>query len=177
MAINTCSELIIHVGFKLYHLNATHSNISFGIALRNIANKRSSFHKQSISDNNISLSEEPTFVVQPISVASPSSEATLNLHVVFIVPAHMDTSNSDAEDVVQTHQVLNSSLPFVLESIHEPAFVPISATTTEILRTNEPSSSSQITPQPITTTVSPPPTLLLDSTILKEVCENILKEV
>jgi len=68
MAINTYFELIIQPEYKPYHLNATHSNISFGIALRNIANKRSLFIEQSDSDNNPSLLEEPTFVVQPISV-------------------------------------------------------------------------------------------------------------
>jgi len=40
MASNTCSDLIIHPEFKPYYLNATHSNISFGIALRNLANEK-----------------------------------------------------------------------------------------------------------------------------------------
>jgi len=42
MASNTCTELIIHPEHLPYHLNATHSNIYFGIALRNLANKKSS---------------------------------------------------------------------------------------------------------------------------------------
>ena len=75
-APNTCFDLIIHPEHKPYHLNATHSNISFGIALRNLANKKSSIHKSPASDNNPSLSEETTLVVQPINVALPSSEAT-----------------------------------------------------------------------------------------------------
>jgi len=69
MASNTCSDLIIHLDFQPHHLNATHSNISFGIALRNLANKKPS----TIS----SLSEESTLVVQPLSVALPL-EATLD---------------------------------------------------------------------------------------------------
>ena len=36
-----------------------------------------SFHEQSVSDNNFSLSEEQIFVTQPLSVALPS-DATLN---------------------------------------------------------------------------------------------------
>jgi len=65
MASNTCSDLIIHPDFKPYHLNATHFNIFLGIALRNLANKKSSTHKSPASDNIPSLSEEPTLVVQP----------------------------------------------------------------------------------------------------------------
>jgi len=76
MASNTCSDLIIQPVFQPYHLNVTQSNISFGIALRNLANKKSSTHKSPASDINPSLSEEPTTVVQPLSVALPS-EATL----------------------------------------------------------------------------------------------------
>jgi len=45
MAINTCIELVIHPEYQPYHLNATHSNISFGIALRKPANKKSSTSK------------------------------------------------------------------------------------------------------------------------------------
>jgi len=76
MASNTCSELIIHPDFKPYHLNATHSNISFGIAIRNLAKKNSSTHKLPASDNNPSLSKESTLVVQPLNIAL-RSEANL----------------------------------------------------------------------------------------------------
>jgi len=78
MATNTCTELIIHPEHLPYHLNATHSNISFGITLRSIASKRSSFHEQSVFDSNPSLSEEQILIAQPISVALPSNETTLN---------------------------------------------------------------------------------------------------
>ena len=120
MASNTCTELIIHPKYQAYHLNATHSNISLGIALRNIARKRSSFHEKSVSDNNSSLSEEQIFVAQPITVAIPSSEPTLNPaepeqviieHVVDEVPTHTGTT-------------LASSSPFVLEHINDPPYVP-----------------------------------------------------
>jgi len=141
MALNTCSDLIIHPVFKPYHLNANHSNISFGIALRNLSNKQSFILEKYVPDNNPSLSEDYIFNVQPISVALPavSSEATLN-----------------------------SS---------EPLIVPNTTAATEILDTNEPSSSTQTIPQSLTTNVSPPPTLLLDYIILKEVCENIFQDL
>jgi len=127
MASNTCSELIIHPEFQLYHLNATHSNISFGIALRNLANKKSSSLKSPASDNNPSLSEETTLVVQPLNVALPSvsSEATLEAQPSHEHSTRRDfiiTSVSDDEDEqvnqwfkpVFLNQSLSSSSPVVL---------------------------------------------------------------
>jgi len=46
-----------------------------------------------------------------------------------------------------------------------------------LLSTDESCYSSQIIRQPLTTNVSPPPTFLLDSVILKEVCENIFEDL
>ena len=138
MAINTCSQIIIHPEFKPYHLNATHFNISFRIALRNLANKRSSFHEQYVSDNNSFLSE-PT-----------SSELD-----------HIITSDSDAEDeqAIHTGTTLDSSSPFILESVHvEPFFPSNQPAAIEISSIDTPSSSTTIAPQP--TTIPPPPTLL-----------------
>ena len=51
MASNTCIDLIIHPVYQPYHLNATHSIISLGIALRNLANKIASSHILSASKN------------------------------------------------------------------------------------------------------------------------------
>jgi len=124
MAPNTCFDLIIHPEYKPYHLNATHSNISFGIALRNIANKRSSFLEQTIF--------EPTFVVQPLSVALPTSEATLDSQSSIqssvqppLEPECIITSDSSVEDEqpIQTGATLDPSAPFVLESIHDEPYV------------------------------------------------------
>ena len=75
MASNTCTDLIIHPVYQPYHLNATHSNISLGIALRNIANKYASYHILFASEHPSSFSEQLTLIVQPLSVAPPS-EAT-----------------------------------------------------------------------------------------------------
>jgi hypothetical protein len=66
---------------------------------------------------------------------------------------------------------LDSSSPFVLEYVHDPPFVQ------QNLNSDIPSSSNQVIPQPITANVSPPPTLLLDYVILKEVCENIFEDL
>ena len=80
----------------------------------------------------------------------------------------------DVDEVpTQTGKTLASSLPFVLEHVNDPPFVPnrtlaIESNTTTII-SSEPSSSS--TTQ--LTNITASPTLLLDSTILKEVCESI----
>ena len=57
MASNTCTNLIIHSVYEPYHLNATHSNISLGIALKNLANKNASSHILFASE--IPSSEQP----------------------------------------------------------------------------------------------------------------------
>jgi len=68
VALNTRTDLVIHHAYQPSHLNATHSNISFGISLRNLANQ-----KLSASENYSFFSEESTFGVQPLNVASPSN--------------------------------------------------------------------------------------------------------
>jgi len=183
MASNTCSELIIHPNFKPYHLNATHSNISFRIALRNLANKKSSTHKSPASDNNPSLSEESTLVVQPLSVALPSEAnfVTQREHENSTGPDFMITSDSNDENEKTNqwfrpgflNQSLSSSSTCVLESIHDTPLTSNQISIAEHNITDMPCSSNQICPLTITPNVSPPPTLLLDSAILKEACEMI----
>jgi hypothetical protein len=100
MASNTCIDLIIHLEIQPYHLNATHSNISFGIELRNLANKKSTFDKSSTSVNFFSFSEDSTLVVQPLNIALPS-EASLNSqpsHEHSKEPNVMITSDSDEDE-------------------------------------------------------------------------------
>jgi len=169
MATNTCSELVIHPEYQPYYLNATHSNISFGIALRDIARKRSPFHEQYISDQHFSRSEDQTLNVQPISVAQPSTKTTLNP----TEPEQMIIEHVVNEVPTQIGTTLASSSSFVLEHVHDQPFVPnqtlaIESNTSTTIN-SEPSSS--ITPQLTNFTV--PPTLLLDSAILKESCEQI----
>jgi len=68
MAPNTCTDLVIHPAYQPAHLNATHSNISFGISIRNLANQKSS-----ASEKHSFFSEDSIFVVQPLNVAAPSN--------------------------------------------------------------------------------------------------------
>jgi len=74
MAPNTYSDLIIHPAYQPTRLNATHSNISFGISLRNLAN-----HKSSAFENHSFFSEDSTFVVQPLNVAAPPNTIMIDL--------------------------------------------------------------------------------------------------
>ena len=57
MALNTCSKLIIHPDFKpilnLINLMQLIPTYIFGIALRNLANKKSSTHKSPVVEHNI----------------------------------------------------------------------------------------------------------------------------
>jgi len=176
MAANTCTELIIHPEYQPYHLNATHSNISFGIALRKLANKKSSTPSLPSSD------DQPSSSAQPISVALPSTEPTLNpVELEQVIIEH-------AVDEVPTNNgtTLPSLAPFILEHINDPPSVPnrpvatkststtlTTAEPTSMLTLGEPSSSNSTQ----LTDITFPPTLLLDSIILKEVCKNIFKDL
>ena len=147
MVTNTYTELIIHLEYQSYHLNATHSNISFGIALRKLANKKSSTPNLPDFDN------QPSSSAQPISVALPSTEPTLNL--------------------VEPEQVI---IEHVVEHINDPPSVPnihVATESTSMLTLGEPSSSNSTQLTDITFS----PTILLDYIILKEVCENIFKDL
>lgn len=86
MASNTCTDLIIHPVLQPFHLNATHSNISFGITLRNLGNKKCSFDKSPASKNLSSFSEDSTTFVQPLNVAPPSHVTSVSQ------PQHVSSS-------------------------------------------------------------------------------------
>jgi len=173
IATNTYTELIIHPEYQPYHLNATHSNISFGIALRKLANKKSSTSNLPTSDDQPSSSENQILVVQPISVAQPSTETTLNP----AEPEQMIIEHVVNEVPTQIRRTLASSSSFVLEHVNDPPFVPNQTIATEsntsTIINSEPSSS--FTPQLTDLTVLP--TLLLDSAILKEACEQIFLDL
>ena len=120
-----------------------------------------------------------------MSVALPS-EATLEpkpTHENSTEPDFMITSVSNDEDEQANqwfkpgflNQPLSSSSSFVLKSIHDPPYIAPSQPISETSIIDTPSSSNQTCPQIITTVVSPPPILLLDSIILQEVCDNIFK--
>jgi len=122
-----------------------------------------------------------------LSVVLPS-EATLETqpeHENSIGPDFMITSDSDDENE-QTNQwfrpgflnqPVSSSSTSVIESIHDLPLTSNQISVVEQTITNLPCSSNQVCPLTITTNVSPPPTILLDSTILQEVCENIFKDL
>jgi len=76
------------------------------------------------------------------------------------------------------NQTLSLSSPFVLESIHDQRFEPSNKiVVTEVNSIDVHSSSNQLRSPIQTTTVSSPPTVLVDSIILKDVCENIFNDL
>jgi len=170
MASETCTAMVIRQDFKIYS------------PLQSIF--ESSSTDQSISDTSISILEYLTYVVQPISAAKPESSLQTALYTLInkysltepvLEPApkplidisNMDISNFDDEDGLFIDGDLGSFSTFV----NEPNLdTPSSSTTQPYL--DLPSISS-----PQTINVSPPPTLLLESIVLKEVCENICEDV
>jgi len=80
----------------------------------------------------------------------------------------MIDSDSDEEDSIICDQSSTSS--------HNPEQIN-QIVVTDIISTDTPSTSNQLCLPIQTTTVSSPLTLLLDSIILKEVCENIFKDL
>jgi len=122
MASNTCTDLIIHPVYQPYHLNATHSNISLGIALRNLANKIASSHILLASEN--PSSEQPTLVVQPLNVAPPSKATFVSQ------PQHDQPSEPSIQMVVTENtatdlpssstQALQTCTPIQTKNISSP---------------------------------------------------------
>ena len=81
------------------------------------------------------------------------------------------------EAPTQIETTLASSSPFVLEHVNDPPFVPNQTIATErntsTIIPSEPSSSNSTQ----LTDITFPLTLLLDSIILKEMCENIFRDL
>jgi len=94
--------------------------------------------------------------MQPINVALPSSEATFVFEPEVLIISESSAGN---EQPTQIGGTLDSSAPFVLESIHdEPYVAPNLSDAIETSSTDIPSSSNQIGPQALPTFVLPPPT-------------------
>jgi len=73
MASLTCTDIVIHPEHLPYHLNATHSNISFGIALRNLAKRRQSVPEQHVPEQTVTEHH----VLEQVFVDQPSETNTL----------------------------------------------------------------------------------------------------
>jgi len=122
MASNTCTDLIVHPVYQPYHLNATHFNISLGIALRNLANKIATSHILSASEN--PSSEQPTLVVQPLNVAPPS-EATFVSQPQHDQPSELSiqmaaTKNTATDVPSSSTQALQTCTPIQTTNVSSP---------------------------------------------------------
>ena len=174
MASSTCTDIVIHPEYLPYHLNATHSNISFGIALRNLAKKRKPVPEQ--------------HVLEQVLVEQLESQ-TIN-ELIFESDFMITSDHSDDEDE-QTNswfkpgflnKFASSSSTVVLNFVPDlPSETNSVIAEPNLPSTNGlPSSSNQAIQSCATarpTNVPSPPTLFLDSTILADVCENIFQEL
>jgi len=159
MASLTCTDIVIHLEHLPYHLNATHSNISFGIALRNLAKKRQHVPEQVVPEQII----EPDFMIILDSSDNRDEQTNSWFKLGFLNKSTSSSSTMISEFV--PNQPSETNTLFV-----EPE-----------ISTNDQSSSSNQAIQTCapakTTNVPSPPTLFLDSTILAYVCENIFQEL
>jgi hypothetical protein len=121
-----------------------------------------------------------------------SEDQTLNdSQIIVALPEHVtEPEITMVTKPSSTHigETLNPALPFVLEHVDDPPFVPNSTHAVEINTSpsittdiTDISSSSNLTIQACaparTTNLPSPPTLFLESSILADVCENIFREL
>jgi len=174
MTSETCTTMIIHLEFNPDSLI--------------ISILESSSTDQSLFDTNTSVSEDQAHVVQPINATKPESSLQTDLdtlinkssvieHVLEVViqPApklildisNIDISDSDAEDEHVFH------IDGDLGSCSASACLFESNLDTPSSSTTQPNLDLPSISSPQTIKVSPPPTLLLESIVLKEVYKNI----
>jgi len=77
MASLTCTDIVIHPEHLLYHLNATHSNISFGISLRNLAKKRQFVPEQHVPEQVLPHQHESYTSYEQITESDQPSSSNL----------------------------------------------------------------------------------------------------
>ena len=139
--------MIIHPDFKLESPSVTPSKTSFGTALKNLANKQ-------------------TFILEP---TQPHIESSTSV------------SSTYAKSGKSLDWTLGSSMnPDVeMPDVHSDSNLISSQQTLDIpsSSTSQPTLNQALSIEHVTTNVSSPPTLLLDSVILKEVCENIFEDL
>jgi hypothetical protein len=181
MASITCINIIIHPEQLPYHLNATHSNISFDTALKNLANKRSTFTEQSVSDSMTYQPEAHTLtnqhgsqtLIEQISehdfmITSEDSDVEVEQTNFWVKPGFLSKSASSSSVVVSNSVPDQSSETITEVAIPEPSTTGLPSSSNLAIQDCAPTR---------TTNVLSPPTLFLDSTILADVCENIFQEL
>jgi len=150
-----------------------------------------SIKDQSVLDTSISVLEDIAFIVEPVNVAKPknSLEATIDTSVERMIETQpIIVSTSDSHKCVESRTSLqeNWTLCSSMDSDDEmhddntDSNLNISCQTTintPSSSTNQPIQDQVLQPISLTTNVSPPHTLLLDSIILYEVCENIFEDL
>jgi len=176
MVSSTCTKIIIHPQQLPYHLNAIHSNISFGIALRNLAKKIKLVPEQHVLKQVIAEQIESQTCIEQINdpdcmIISDSSDGKDEQTDSWFKPGFLKFACSSST-------MISESVPDQPDETNTFFVEPILAA--ETLPNDLPSSSNQtIQPGALvrSTNVPFPPTLFLDSTLLADVCENIFQEL
>jgi len=160
MAFETCTPMFIHPDFK--------PDSPFQSILE------TSSSDQLVSYASISVSEDQTYVVQPINVAQSENTLQTTIYTLFYKPIVLEPVLQPAEK-----PVLDVSNMDISDSDEEDKHIIIiePSLDTHSTSTNQPNKDQQSTSQPQTINVSPPPTFFLDFIILKEVCENIFEDL
>jgi len=144
-------------------------------------------------DSSISISEDLTYVVQPINEAQPENSLQTAIDTLINKPSalesvlepvlepvtqqpapkpildisNMDISDSDEED---EHIIHFDEPDLKLPSTQYIQHLPYTSS-------SQPNIVFHTNPEPQTINISPPHTLLLDSIVLKDVCENIFEDL
>jgi len=177
MASITCTDIVIHPEHLPYHLNATHSNISFGIALRNLAKKRQLVPEQHVpeqvvADQSKSHTSNEQITEPDFMIISDSSDGKDEQTNFWFKPGFLNKSASSSSTMISK---------FVPDQPSETNTLFAEPNLSSETSTNDQPSSSNQAIQACTparsTNVPSPPTMFLDSTILADMCENIFQEL
>jgi len=164
MASELCIAIIIHPLFKP------------DSPLNSVSHTTSSEPKiQTVSDTPSSVSEDQTSFVQPLNVAQ-SNKVDHNAFVSFF----NRQSESILEHVSNQASVRNTSDNLLSYDFEDEDVTIIFADSNHDTPSTSTSKINQDLPTPLVTepiNVSPPPSLLIQSTILREVCENIFEDL
>jgi len=168
MASLTCTDIVIHPEHLAYHVNATHSNISFGIALRNLANKRQHVPEQVVADQSESHTSNEQITEPDFMIISDSSDNRDEQTNYWFKPGFLNKSASSSSTMISESVLDQPSETNTLFA--EPNLSSETSTNDQPLSSNQ---AIQTCAPARTTNVPSPPTLFLYSTILADVCENI----
>jgi len=87
MASLTYTDIVIHPKHLPYHLNATHSNISFGIALRNLPKRKQTIPEQTVPAQTVPEPFETNTLFAEPEISTNDQPSSSNLAIQTCAPA------------------------------------------------------------------------------------------